>query len=36
MGLGDAKRGEAVEHGGTNLKLGDLAIELPCHNSVAQ
>ena len=31
-----AERGEAVEHGNADLELGDLTIEVPGHEALAQ
>ena len=33
---GYAERGEAVEHGNADLELGDLTIEVPGHEALAQ
>ena len=30
----DAERGVAVENGDANLELGDLSIEVPCHEAL--
>lgn len=32
----DAKRGVAVQNGNTDLKLGDLSVEVPCHEALPQ
>lgn len=32
----DAKRGVTVQNGGTDLKLGDLSVEAPCHEALPQ
>ena len=34
--LGDAERGEAVQHGDANLKLGHLTVEVQRHETMAQ